>query len=271
VPDPESEITWGEFVALLVIVTLPERLPVVVGSNVTLKEVDCPAASVSGSAEAVAVNPAPLSLICEMVTLELPVFATVTLCVALVPVVRLPKLREVGLAVSCRTEDVPVPVSGTTSDELDELFTNVKLPVTLPAVAGVKPTLKLEEPPAATVSGTVRPVTLKPVPDSVAWVTLRLAVPGFLMVSDCVLATPTATLPKLTLEGVTEIWGCTPVPLSEIVAGELGALLVIAMLPERLPVAAGSRTTLNVVDCFAARTMGSVKPVTLNPVPLTLI
>jgi len=91
------------------------------------------------------------------------------------------------------------------------------------------------------------------------------------MVSDCVLATPTATLPKLTLEGVTEIWGCTPVPLSEIVAGELGALLVIAMLPERLPVAAGSRTTLNVVDCFAARTMGSVKPVTLNPVPLTLI
>src|SRR5437667_10549727 len=99
-PDPESEMARGELVALLVTVTLPERLPVVVGANVTLKEVDCPAARVTGSAKPVALNPAPLMLICETDTLELPVFARVTLCVPLAPVVMLPKLSEAGDAES---------------------------------------------------------------------------------------------------------------------------------------------------------------------------
>ena len=99
-PDPESEMARGELVALLVTVTLPERLPVVVGANVTLKEVDCPAARVTGSAKPVALNPAPLMLICETDTLELPVFARVTLCVPLAPEVMLPKLSEAGDAVS---------------------------------------------------------------------------------------------------------------------------------------------------------------------------
>jgi hypothetical protein len=39
-PMPESATTRGEFVALLTTVTLPGRLPVEVGANVTLKEVD---------------------------------------------------------------------------------------------------------------------------------------------------------------------------------------------------------------------------------------
>ena len=99
-PDPESEMASGELVALLVTVTLPERFPVVVGANVTLKEVDCPAARVTGCAEPLALNPAPLMLICETDTLELPVFARVTLCVPLAPIVMLPKLSEEGVAMS---------------------------------------------------------------------------------------------------------------------------------------------------------------------------
>ncbi len=51
---------------------------------------------------------------------------------------------------------------------------------------------------------------------------------------------PTVRLPKLTLDGVTEICGCTPVPLKEIVAGELVALLTTLMLPATAPVAAGA-------------------------------
>ena len=51
-PVPESAITRGEFVALLTTVTLPERLPVDAGANVTLKEVDWPAARLSGTATA---------------------------------------------------------------------------------------------------------------------------------------------------------------------------------------------------------------------------
>jgi len=90
------------------------------------------------------------------------------------------------------------------------------------------------------------------------------------MVSVCVLATPTVTLPKLTLEGVTEICGCIPVPLSEIVAGELVALLTTATLPARLPAEAGANVTLKEVDWPAARFSGSVIPLVLNPVPVAL-
>src|SRR5262245_38428330 len=90
----------GELVALLLTVTFPERLPVVVGANVTLKEVDCPAARVTGSAKPAALKPAPLMLICEIDTLELPLFARVTLCVPLAPAVMLPKLSDEGDAVS---------------------------------------------------------------------------------------------------------------------------------------------------------------------------
>jgi len=90
------------------------------------------------------------------------------------------------------------------------------------------------------------------------------------MVSVCVLATPTVTLPKLTLEGVTEICGCIPVPLSEIVAGELAALLTTVTLPARLPAEAGVNVTLKEVDWPAARFSGSVIPLVLNPVPVAL-
>ena len=85
---------------MLVTVTLPEKLPEEVGANVTLKDMDCPAARLRGSAKPVALNPAAVTLICETDTLELPLFATVTVCVPVVPVARLPKLSEAGDAVS---------------------------------------------------------------------------------------------------------------------------------------------------------------------------
>ena len=100
VPVPESATTKGEFVALLTTVTLPARLPVEAGTKLTLKEAVCPAARLNGSAIPVVVKPAPLSLICEIETLEFPVLEIVTLWVAVVPVVRLPKASDVGDAES---------------------------------------------------------------------------------------------------------------------------------------------------------------------------
>ncbi len=85
---------------MLVTVTLPERLPTVAGSNVTVKEVDAPAASVSGSDRPAAVNPAPASVIWEIETPVLPVFVRVTVFVVLVPVAMLPKLSEDGVTES---------------------------------------------------------------------------------------------------------------------------------------------------------------------------
>jgi hypothetical protein len=164
-PVPVSATTSGEFVELLTTVTLPERLPVEVGANVTLKEVDCPAARLRGSVIPLVLYPTPLALICEMETLEFPVFEIVTLCVALVPVVRLPKLRDVGAAESWRMVEMPVPLRGTTSGEFDVLLIRVMLPENVLAEAGAKPTLNEEEPPAGTESGKVSPDEVKPVPE----------------------------------------------------------------------------------------------------------
>ena len=258
----------GELLAVLVMVTLPERLPVVAGSNVTLNVVDCPAASVSGTVNPAALNPVPLSLICETVTLELPVLVTVTLCVVLVPVAMLPKLNDTGLAVSCKACATPVPASATTTGELGELFTSVTLPAKLLADAGVNPTVKLEEPPGATVNGNVRPVRLKPVPASISCVTLRFAVPVFLIVSAWLLLAPTITLPKLALAGLTEICGCMPVPPSAIVVGEFVALLTTLRLPVALPAVAGAKLTVRVKLCPAARVMAPEHPLKVNPAPL---
>jgi hypothetical protein len=139
------------------------------------------------------------------------------------------------------------------------------------AEAGVKPTLNEEEPPGAMESGKTSPEEVKPVPARDACVTLREAVPGLRMVMVCVLFTPTLTLPKLTLVGTTEICGCTPVPLREIVAGELVALLTTVTLPDREPAEAGAKLTLKDVDWPTARLSGSVIPPVLKPVPVSLI
>ena len=70
--------------------------------------------------------------------------------------------------------------------------------------------------------------------------TLRVAVPGFRMVTVWVPVAATLILPKLTLDGVTEICGCTPAPLREIVAGELVAVLTTLTLPATTPTDAGA-------------------------------
>ena len=54
-PVPLREMFDGEFVALLVTVTVPTIAPVALGANFTLNEVDCPGARVRGTPAAVSV------------------------------------------------------------------------------------------------------------------------------------------------------------------------------------------------------------------------
>jgi hypothetical protein len=164
--------------------------------------------------------------------------------------------------------DTPVPVRGITSGELSVLFTKVRLPEMLLAEAGAKLTVKAEEPPGGIESGSASPEKLSPDPINDAWVTLRFAVPGLLIVSIWVLVTPTVTLPKPTLAGITESCGCTPVPLSEIVIGELVALLTMPRLPVALPAVAGAKLTVSERLWPAARVTAPVKPLTVNPAPV---
>ena len=83
---------------------------------------------------------------------------------------------------------------------------------------------------------------------------------------------PTLTLPKLKLDELsprTRV-AATPVPLREIVIGELGALLTSVIDPVTLPAAFGPNTALNVAALPAAMLTGAVIPVVLNPAPETV-
>ena len=51
---------------------------------------------------------------------------------------------------------------------------------------------------------------------------------------------PVATEPKVTDEGLAPSCPCAPVPDNAIVVGEFGALLVIEIVPLRLPAVVGA-------------------------------
>ncbi len=73
------------------------------------------------------------------------------------------------------------------------------------------------------------------------------------------------------LVGLTESPACAPVPESEIVAGEPVALLVTVTLPFALPAVVGLNTTPNVNVCDGVSVAGTLTPLRVYPVPLTVI
>ena len=58
-----------------------------------------------------------------------------------------------------------------------------------------------------------------------------------------------------------------PVPLSGIVAGEVGALLTSIRLPAKLAPEVGVKLTVKAVDFPGANVNGKARPLRLNPVP----
>lgn len=74
VPVPERGTLRVEFDAFEVIVTLPLASPAAVGANVTLKVVLAPAVNVTGVVMPLRLNPVPLIVTWEIVTVEPPVF-----------------------------------------------------------------------------------------------------------------------------------------------------------------------------------------------------
>ena len=115
-----------------------------------------------------ALKPVPETVTLERVTLELPVFVRLALSELLLPTLTVPKLRLVGFAASRKVAASPVPLRAMVSGEPGALLAKETEPVTLPAVVGAKAALKVVLPPAAIVAGTVRPVMVKPAPDTVA-------------------------------------------------------------------------------------------------------
>ena len=111
-----------------------------------------------GSDKPLTVNPVPLTVICEIVTLAVPMLWRSTGRVLLIPSITLPKAVVLGLMDSRSV--APVPDNDTLAGELVALLTTEMLPVALPATVGANVTVKDVVWPAARVRGIERPVSL---------------------------------------------------------------------------------------------------------------
>jgi hypothetical protein len=94
-PTPDKEIVAGEFVALLLTVTLPVTAVVADGAKLRSSVAVCPGVRTWPVETPAAVNPDPEMLTFEMVTFELPAFVRATPCTLSVPILMLPKTRFV--------------------------------------------------------------------------------------------------------------------------------------------------------------------------------
>lgn len=78
--------------------------------------------------------------------------------------------------------------------------------------------------------------------------------------TDCELLLPTGTFPRLTLVGLTERYGCAPLPESETELGEIKALLDSVKLPVEVPAATGANVTPKLTDCPGGSESGNAWP-----------
>jgi len=158
----------GEFVALLSTDTLPVMLPAAAGANATFSVVDWLGVRTVPEVTPLTLNAVPVTVTLEIVTFEFPLFVSAALNELLLPTFTLPKLKLVGLAPSRKVGATPVPLREIASGEPGALLTSEMDPLAAPAAPGEKTVLNVTLVLAAIVSGTVRPVMLKPVPETFA-------------------------------------------------------------------------------------------------------
>jgi hypothetical protein len=264
----------GEFVALLVTETAPETVEVDAGVNVTPSVAVCPAPIICPAATPDALNPAPVAFTAPIVTVEFPLFVSVTLWELLLPIITLPNARLDVLALSEVVVDTPVPESGIAVGDPEALLIREIDPETAPPAVGANATLNVVLPPPAIVAGTASPLMLNPAPFTDADEIVSVTVPEFWIKIVCEFGDPTITFPKLTLVGFVEIKGCpaaTPVPFNATTRLGAGELFANVMLPPTAPEAVGTNFALIVVDPFAGTEIGSANPETENPDPAAAI
>jgi len=96
----------------------------------------------------------------EIVTLEFPLLVSVTPSELLRPTFTLPKLKLLGLALSCAVAVAPVPDRAIVVGELLALLETATLPVALPAAVGAKATLSVAVCPGVNVVLAATPLAL---------------------------------------------------------------------------------------------------------------
>ena len=156
--------------------------------------------------------------------------------------------------------------------EFVALLSKVTFPLTAPPAVGANWTVTGMDWPAAKVSPALTPLTVKTAPVTFTADMVTLEFPVLVKEELKSLLLPTFTLPKLRL-GVLNVSSCVPAspdPLNAMANGELGALLVSEIEPVTGPAAPGAKTALNVVFEPAGIVIGVLRPVIVNPVPVTL-
>ena len=183
----------------------------------------------------------------------------------------------VGLATSAPGV-TPIPDKVTDALEAEEVIAT--LPETDPPALGTKTTLNGKLCPAARVAGRLRPLSEKPLPLALTWLTVMLEFPELESVAVCVDVFPTVTLPKLSAPGVTFNWpAATPDPDTATVSEVLfdawpvdfpwpklvvsDAEPVMEMLPFVAPEDLGEKASVKFTDCPDPRVFGSVSPLSV--------
>jgi hypothetical protein len=163
-----------------------------------------------------------------------------------------------------------VPDRETVAGEPVALLATVTVPLLEPAAVGAYTTLKVRLCPTVSVTGAPAPLSVKADPVSVILEIVTLPFPVLVTVTVCVEDDPAFTFPKDRLFELNESVcdAATPEPLNGIVTGEFGALLTIDRAPFTVPVEAGEKTTLKVVDWLAASEIGNDSVLVLKPLPL---
>lgn len=162
-PEPARPIFSVGFDALLLTVRPPVAVPVAVGLKVTLSDVDCAGASVSGREGAVTAKPLPVAPTWLIVQLEPPELVIWTVLVAVVAVVTEPKSTLEGDApnVAGATPDPVRPILRLGSDALLLMF---RVPLVVPVDVGLNLTLSVTDWPGLKFTGRATAPTEKPVP-----------------------------------------------------------------------------------------------------------
>jgi hypothetical protein len=96
VADPDNATAGALFDALLAMVTVPVKLPVAVGANLTLTFADCPAPMVMGNAAPEILKALPLTVAAVTDRFDPPVFEIMSVWVELLFAVMLLKLNALG-------------------------------------------------------------------------------------------------------------------------------------------------------------------------------
>jgi hypothetical protein len=148
---PVNPIFNGEFVALLVIVSVPLALPEAFGSKFTVNVFDSSGVNVCAPPDPLRLKPVPETVTLEMLALAFPEFVTFTLADPALPTFTLPKLSVVALALSVTDAVAPFPLSGMLAGDPDALLATATAPVTVVALVGLNSAVNVVLCPAASV------------------------------------------------------------------------------------------------------------------------